>query len=68
MKIKDIILGLMKEEAYRPMTMLELSKIFNINKAEYKQFKKVFKVLEAEGLIARDEEDRFGFIYVKYLW
>ena len=51
MKIKDIILGLMKEEAYRPMTMLELSKIFNINKAEYKQFKKVFKALEAEGLI-----------------
>ena len=62
MKIKDIILGLMKEEAYRPMTMLELSKIFNINKAEYKQFKKVFKALEAEGLIARDEEDRFGLI------
>ena len=62
MKIKDIILGFMKEEAYRPMTMLELSKIFNINKAEYKQFKKVFKALEAEGLIARDEEDRFGLI------
>lgn len=62
MKIKDIILGLMKEEAYRPMTMLELSKIFNINKAEYKQFKKVFKALEAEGLIARDDEDRFGLI------
>lgn len=62
MKIKDIILGLMKEEAYRPMTMLELSKIFNINKAEYKQFKKVFKAMEAEGLIARDEEDRFGLV------
>ncbi|MPQ44320.1 ribonuclease R [Clostridium tarantellae] len=60
MKIKNVLLNFMKEEAYRPMEIPNLAKMFNIPKPEYKLFKKAIKTMEKEGLLARDEFDRIG--------
>ena len=60
MGLKEVILNFMKEEAYKPMEIPEIAKIFNINKNEYKPFKKAIKTMEKEGLLARDESDKLG--------
>ena len=60
MGLKEVILNFMKEEAYRPMEIPEIAKIFNINKNEYKSFKKAIKTMEKEGLVSRDESDKIG--------
>ena len=60
MGLKEVILNFMKEEAYKPMEIPEIAKIFNINKNEYKSFKKAIKTMEKEGLLARDESDNLG--------
>ncbi|MDO4536162.1 MAG: ribonuclease R [Clostridium perfringens] len=60
MGLKEVILNFMKEEAYRPMEIPEIAKIFNINKNEYKSFKKAVKTMEKEGLVSRDESDKVG--------
>lgn len=60
MGLKEVILNFMKEEAYRPMEIPEIAKIFNINKNEYKSFKKAIKTMEKEGLLARNESDKIG--------
>lgn len=60
MGLKEVILNFMKEEAYKPMEISEIAKIFNINKNEYKSFKKAIKTMEKEGLLARDESDKLG--------
>lgn len=60
MGIKQTLLSLMKEEAYRPMDIQELVAVFDINKNEYNSFKKVLKTMEREGVIVRNKKDRFG--------
>ena len=60
MGLRKAILGLMQEEAYRPMDIQELVKIFNINPSEYKTFKKAIRAMVKEGLLARDSKERIG--------
>lgn len=42
MGIKETILSFMKEQAYRPMDIQELSQVFDIQRDEYKAFKKMY--------------------------
>lgn len=60
MGVKQALLSFMKEEAYRPMDIQELVAIFDINKDEYKAFKKALKKMEKEGLIMRNKKDRYA--------
>ncbi|MGL4656567.1 MAG: ribonuclease R [Sarcina sp.] len=60
MGLRKAILGLMQEEAYKPMDIQELVKIFNINPSEYKTFKKAIRAMVKEGLLARDSKERIG--------
>ena len=60
MGLKKAILSLMEEEAYRPMDIQELAKIFNINPSEYKTFKKAIRGMVKEGILARDSKERLG--------
>lgn len=60
MNIKKVILDFMREEGYKPMEMPELSRVFDIRKEDYKAFKKTIKAMEKEGLILRNNQDRFG--------
>ena len=60
MGIKETILNFMKEQAYRPMDIQELSQVFDIQRDEYKAFKKCIKSMEREGLIIRNKNDKLG--------
>ncbi len=60
MNIKKVLLEFMREKAYKPMDIQELAQVFNIEKNEYKSFKKVLKTMEREGLIIRTRADKFG--------
>ncbi|MDD7794793.1 ribonuclease R [Clostridium sp. 'White wine YQ'] len=60
MGIKETVLGFMKEQAYRPMDLQELSEVFDIKRDEYKAFKKCIKTMEKEGLVIRNKKDKFG--------
>ena len=60
MGLKQTIIKLMKEEAYKPMDIQELAINFHINKDDYKFFKKTLRTMEKEGLIVRDNKDRYA--------
>lgn len=60
MGIKQTLLKFINEPAYKPMEIMELAQIFNINKNEYNAFKKVIKAMERENLIVRDKAGRIG--------
>jgi ribonuclease R len=60
MGIKKALLEFMREEAYRPMDIQELVAVFDINKDEYKAFKKALRTMEKEGLILRTKNDKFA--------
>ena len=38
MEIKETLISFMTEQAYKPMNIAELSKVFNIKKANMKEF------------------------------
>lgn len=60
MNIKQALLSFMREQAYKPMDIQELAQVFDINKEEYKDFKKTLKAMEKEGIILRTKADKFG--------
>ena len=60
MGLKEKLLSLMEEEAFRPMDIQELAKIFNITPSEYKTFKKTIRAMVKDGLLARDSKEKIG--------
>lgn len=60
MNIKQALISFMREQAYKPMDIQELAQVFDINKEEYKDFKKTLKAMEKEGIILRTKADKFG--------
>ena len=60
MEIKKTLLEFMREEAYRPMDIQELVRVFEINEDEYRSFKKALRSMEKEGTIIRTQKDKFA--------
>ena len=60
MGIKQTLISFMKDEAYRPMDIQELVAIFDIDKDEFKAFKKALKTMEKEGLIVKNKKERYA--------
>ncbi|MGL4990542.1 MAG: ribonuclease R [Sarcina sp.] len=60
MGLRQNILNLMQEDAYKPMDIQELVKIFSISPNEYKTFKKAIRAMVKEGILARDSKERIG--------
>ncbi|KAA8675468.1 ribonuclease R [Clostridium sp. HV4-5-A1G] len=60
MNIKEAIINFMKEQAYKPMTVKELRKVFCIKKSEIEDFKKIVDQLEKEGSVIRTRTNRYG--------
>ena len=60
MNIREILLDFMNEKAYKPMSIKELSKIFNINKKESKAFEKVLLEMEKDGQVVRNRAGYYG--------
>ena len=67
MSIRETIVELMEEKKYKPMLKEELAVYFNIGKGEAKEFYKVLDSLEREGLIIRNNNDKYGLINSDYL-
>lgn len=60
MKIREVLISFMKEQAYKPMSFKELSKIFGINKREWNDFQKILDDMEKEGLIIKNRAELYG--------
>jgi len=59
--IIDRLLGYMKEEAYKPLTVQELEKAFGIeDSSEFKDFVKALVQMEEKGLVVRTRSNRYG--------
>jgi len=60
MSIRDKIVSFMKEQAYKPMDVHELARVFAIKKSEMKDFQTIIKDMESDGEIVRTRTDHFG--------
>ncbi|APM40646.1 ribonuclease R [Clostridium kluyveri] len=60
MNIKEAIVDFMKEQAYKPMNIKELEKVFSVKKADVKNFKKIVDEIEREGTIVKTRTNRYG--------
>lgn len=60
MKIQETLIEFMKEQAYKPMNLKELAKIFNIKNDEIEDFKKVLDYMEGDGLIVKTRTKYYG--------
>ena len=60
MKIREVLISFMKDQAYKPMSFKELSKIFGINKRESKDFQKILYDMEKDGLIIKNRAELYG--------
>ena len=67
MSIREKILEFMKEKDYKPMLKEELAVHYNIGKDEIKEFYKILDSLEREGLIIRNNNNKYGLINSDYL-
>ena len=67
MNIRDVIVDFMESREYRPMLREELSIHFGIDKSESKEFFKVLEGLEKDGILVRNQNNRYGLLNSDYL-
>jgi len=60
MNIREALMDFMKEQAYKPMTLQELERVFEITKQDRMDFAKVLKNMEKEGLIVKTRTEHYG--------
>ncbi|MDP4147149.1 MAG: ribonuclease R [Bacillota bacterium] len=60
MNIRETIVNFMEEQAYKPMDIQELASIFDIRRSEMKDFKKLLKGMEKDGLIVKTRSEHYG--------
>lgn len=58
--ISENIISFMKEQAYKPMKITELAKVFTIEKDELDYFQKVLDGMEKDGLIVKNRTQHYG--------
>lgn len=67
MSIREKILEFMEAKEYKPMIREELAIEFEIGKKDVKEFYKVLESMEKEGVIIRNNKDKYGPISSDYL-
>lgn len=60
MNIREVLISFMKEKAYKPMSLKELSRIFGISKKESKEFAKLLSEMEKDGEIIKNRAELYG--------
>ncbi len=60
MKIPEILINFMEEQAYKPMNIKELEKVFDIKKDERKDFEKILSEMESSGKIVKTSTEYYG--------
>ncbi len=67
MSIRENIIEFMEQKQYKPMIKEELAIEFEIGKGDVKEFYKVLESMEKEGVIIRNNKDKYGLITSEYL-
>lgn len=57
----------MNEESYKPLSINELMKAFNIQKSEKQQIEKILRDLEKDGKIVKTAKDFMDFLTI-WVW
>lgn len=60
MNIREVLISFMKEKAYKPMSLKELSRIFGISKKESKEFANLLSEMEKDGEIIKNRAELYG--------
>lgn len=60
MEIKEILISFMTEQAYKPMNLKELSKVFDIRKGDMKEFTNLLTEMEQDGDIVKTRTEYYG--------
>ncbi|MGH4126302.1 MAG: ribonuclease R [Clostridium sp.] len=60
MEIKETLISFMTEQAYKPMNIAELSKMFHIKKADIKEFTNLLSEMEKSGDIVKTRTEHYG--------
>ena len=60
MEIKETLISFMTEQAYKPMNIGELSKVFSIKKAMMKEFIGLLTGMEKDGQIVKTRTEHYG--------
>jgi ribonuclease R len=67
MSIRENIIEFMELKEYKPMLKEELAVNFDIPKGDMKEFFKILESLEKEGILIRNNKDKYGLIKSDYL-
>lgn len=67
MSVRENILEFMETKEYKPMLKEELAIEFEIGKSDVKEFYKVLERLEKEGILIRNNKEKYGLIKSEYL-
>ena len=57
---KQLLIDFMSEEAYKPMSVKELTTVLVVPRAEKKIFEELLDALEDEGKIYKNKKNRYG--------
>jgi len=60
MDIKETLISFMTEQAYKPMNIAELSKVFSIKKANMRDFTELLAGMEKNGEIVKTRTQHYG--------
>jgi len=60
MNIREMLLNFMTEQAYKPMNLSELQRIFTVKKSDRKDFEKILKDMEKDGQIVKTSTELYG--------
>ncbi|MBC2582311.1 ribonuclease R [Clostridium sp. DJ247] len=60
MNIREVLVDFMREQAYKPMNLQELERVFDIKKTERKDFEKILNDMEKEGQIVKTRTEYYG--------
>ncbi len=60
MMVKEILISFMTEQAYKPMNIKELSKVFDIKKGDMKEFTNLLAAMEEKGEIVKTRTEHYG--------
>lgn len=60
MNIRETMVSFMEEQAYKPMNIKELERVFGISKEDKNDFSKILKSMEKEGLIVKTRTEHYG--------
>lgn len=60
MVVKEKLISFMTEQAYKPMNIKELSKVFDIKKGDTKEFANLLAAMEQNGEVVKTRTEHYG--------